>query len=177
MPGHWHLDGLDANNEDIWDWHYTRGVATGLKSVVCKVDRIGIALDFTMTLLQVPVVVRARADEVRRIVAPEGVEWIPAKVPRHEVPPREVMNATRIVDALDEKRTGHFEKWTKDDYRPDLAGPYKSVTDVRIDESRIPNGAHIFRLWRCTPMLIGSEVAIEVMKKAPHRGLRCDPLF
>jgi hypothetical protein len=74
----------------------------------------------------------------------------------------EVLNALRVVDCLDERRS-EFMKSTDKDQRGDLVGAYRTVTRLRVDPAMVPKDVHAFRIegWRVA--LIVSEVVVLAM--------------
>lgn len=165
LPGRWHLgeitaaDGsypfLDAGVVFIGDGHLT-----------VRVSRPGRGLAFSLTSFAVPVATKALGEAIVR-VAGGDVQCLSLNVAGRV--DRVALNATRVVDCIDESRS-EFLKWTPRDHRADLAGQYRQVTRLVIEASRVPNDAHFFRLGGWPIALVVSERVKTAMEEAGCRG-------
>jgi hypothetical protein len=81
------------------------------------------------------------------------------------------LNALRSVKALDE-RSSEFAKWTPWDHRPELAGTYRRVVELRIDAAAIEPKLHLFRLEGWSIALIVSEKMKAAMERAGCLGAK-----
>jgi hypothetical protein len=130
------------------------------------VQRPGIPLAFSMTLLEVPIVTIMLGDRVAA-VAGRDLQRIPVRLANRTG--YEILNSLRVIDALDETRS-EFMKWTAADGRPDKVGEYRMVTRLRVDPRRLPSDAHFFRLQGWLIALIVSHAVKESMEEAGCLG-------
>jgi hypothetical protein len=72
---------------------------------------------------------------------------------------------------LDENRS-QFTKWTVNDHRPDLAGEYRMVVNLKVVGSAIPSDAHIFRIKGWLVGLIVSDKVKRAMELAGCLGAK-----
>jgi hypothetical protein len=83
----------------------------------------------------------------------------------------EVLNSLRIIKCMDEERSKPT-KWTADSHRPDLAGHYHTVDELRIRSAEIPKDAHFFRIEHFPVPLIVSEAVKVAMESAGCLGAK-----
>jgi len=69
----------------------------------------------------------------------------------------EILTALRVIDAVDETRSG-FKKWTAADGRPDKLGQYRWVLPLHVDPHRLPADAHFFRLQGWLVLVVSHTV-------------------
>ncbi|MGO8973676.1 MAG: imm11 family protein [Steroidobacteraceae bacterium] len=74
-----------------------------------------------------------------------------------------IPHCLRSVDCLDEKRS-EYVKWTGLDQQPERTGQYRMVTRLTIDQSKIPEESHVFRLRGWAVVMVVSQVVREVME-------------
>jgi hypothetical protein len=122
-----------------------------------EITHPGIALDFCLTSFAVPVAT-TKLGVVIASIAGLDLQRLPLEIRGHEG--LEVLNSTRVIKCLDEKRS-EFMKWTDKDHRADLAGQYRMVTKLKIDSRELPTDAHFFRIegWRIA-LIVSEQVKI-----------------
>ncbi|WP_129580174.1 MULTISPECIES: imm11 family protein [Sorangium] len=125
-------------------------------------------LDFTITSFAVPVANRRLVDAVTA-VAGADVQRIPVNIAGQ--PGMVVLNALRTLRCVDELNS-EFVKWTKQDHRADLAGQYRQITKLVLDEAKIPCDAHIFRIEGSLVELIVSEAVKDAMERVGCLGAK-----
>jgi hypothetical protein len=132
--------------------------------------RAGEPLSFTLADFELPVVRTELAAQIEAI-APQQVQRIPINVDDHGGG-FEILNALRVVDALDHRRST-ITYWEPKDGRPEKIGSPRMVIDLAVDPNRIGT-AEIFRLadWRIA--LIASESIAGVL--AGCTGVQLQPL-
>jgi hypothetical protein len=128
----------------------------------------GCALDFTLTSFAVPLVNR-RLTEALIAVAGADVQSVPVSVVGHDR--LTVLNALRILRCLDEDRS-EFLKWTKQDHRADLAGQYRQITKLVLDDGVIPHDVHLFRIEGSLVELVASEAVKDAMEQTGCLGAK-----
>lgn len=159
IPNRWHL-GEPVTDKGHDPSKFTAGSSVSINAIPnINVDIPGIALDFTLTTRIVPIAT-SRLAEIFSNIAGETLQRIPANVGSREG--YEILNATQLVQCLDERRS-EYTKWTEKDDRPDLTGHYRMVTDLHIDASRVPRGLHIFRIaWWNVVLVVSSELMMAI---------------
>lgn len=159
VPGRWHLGDVFRNGVDqkqAFDSHRLLNP----DPVDIEVTHPGRGLDYSVTAFDVPVATHKLALAMG-VVAGSDIQLIPAKV--GGTWGYEVVNCTRLVDCLDEHHS-EFEKWTVNDHRPDRVGRYRWVYGLKLDPTRIPSGAHCFRVAGWTVALVVSQELRSVME-------------
>ncbi len=101
-----------------------------------------------------PIVSEALAT-VFRTLAPEDVQLFPVSIER-ESERYFVVNAIKVVDAIDEARCREVHHYDDDEPSPDYPGEYNWIYGLRIDPSKT-EGAHVFRLKRFKVAFVVSE--------------------
>nr|WP_254614530.1 MULTISPECIES: DUF1629 domain-containing protein [unclassified Myxococcus] len=101
-----------------------------------------------------PIVSEALAN-VFRTLAPDDVQLFPVTV---DGAPELyfVVNATKVLDAIDEARCREVHHYDKDDSVPEYEGEYNWIYGLRIDPSKT-EGAHVFRLKKFKIAFVVSE--------------------
>ncbi|MEZ6196953.1 MAG: hypothetical protein R3F20_14700 [Planctomycetota bacterium] len=157
IPERWHLGTVRS---DLGDTPPLRTAVPCVRTALSSDVRAGHrALDFSLTSLAVPVLSRSLAETIRNECRNDA-EFLPLEIPGHEG--FVVLNVLRVEPCIDEARS-EFLKWTTRDHRPELAGSYRQVTDLRLDRSRIPSDAQVFRLEGWEIALIVSEKVKDLM--------------
>lgn len=133
-----------------------------------RVSHAGRVLDFSLTSFSVPVVTARLAEAVSKIAGAD-VQCLPVGIAGQSG--MMVINTVRVIRCLDERRS-EFIKWTKDDYRADLAGQYRQVTKLVLDPTSVPVNAHCFRVEGWLVALIVSEEVKEAMESVGCMGAK-----
>ena len=166
VGGRWHLGQvLGAGGKEP---RLRVGIAYAGGELSGRIDRPGGELDFQLTSFAVPVL-RTRLAAKMDCVAGPDIQRIPLALGEHDG--FEVLNALRTVACLDEGRS-EFTKWTDKDRRSDRIGHYRMVTRLRIDVSRVPRDADIFRVEGWLVALIVSERLKAAMEAVGCRGAK-----
>lgn len=132
------------------------------------VTHTGRVLDFTITSFAVPVANRRLTDAVTD-VAGADVQPIPVNIAGQ--PGMFVLNTLRTLRCVDELHS-EFIKWTKQDHRADLAGQYRQITKLVLDEAKIPRDAQIFRIEGSLVELIVSAAVKDAMERVGCLGAK-----
>lgn len=106
---------------------------------------------------------------VLRTLAPEDVQLFPVSI---EGEPERyfVVNAIKVVDAIDEARCREVHHDDEDDPAPEYEGEYNWIYGLRIDPSKT-EGAHVFRLKKFKTALIVSEDIKNALERAGNLGV------
>lgn len=119
------------------------------------VSHAGFALDFSLTSFSVPVMSERLSLALAPLVGSD-VQWVPVDVAGHgrfKVP-----NVVRVLRCVDEVRST-FVKWTRHDHRADLAGSYRQITKLVVEQTAIPADVHMFRIEGSLVEVVVSEDA------------------
>jgi len=160
FPGRWVLDdpvtdrGCDPSD-------FTLGKVALVAEPTVEVQEQGLALAFSMTLREVPIVTTVLAERIAS-VARHDVQRIPVRVGARTG--YEILNALRVINAIDETMS-EFKKWTAADGRPDKVGEYRSILPLWVDPHRVPPDAHVFRLQGWLIALVVSQTLKEAMEE------------
>jgi len=115
-----------------------------------------------------PIVSEALAD-IFRTLAPDDVQLFPVTVAGE--PERYfVVNATKVVDAIDEARCREVHHYDEDDHAPGYEGEYNWIYGLRIDPSKA-EGAHVFRLKKFKTAFIVSEEIKAALERVGNLGV------
>ncbi|HTN87244.1 MAG TPA: DUF1629 domain-containing protein [Sorangium sp.] len=102
-------------------------------------------------------------------VAGADVQPIPVNIAGQ--PGMFVLNTLRTLRCVDELHS-EFIKWTKQDHRADLAGQYRQITKLVLDEAKIPRDAQIFRIEGSLVELIVSAAVKDAMERVGCLGAK-----
>lgn len=172
FPNRWVLDD-PVNDEGCNEDDFTVGLPVNIRSTPnIAIKTAGIPLDYTHTLLDVPVATH-RVAEVFSKIAGSDIQRITATVDNR--PGYEIINICRLVPCLDE-RLSIFTKWTAQDHRPELAGHYRMVGNLMVDPQRIPPSTHAFRIERWEPPIIVSDKLMEALLSVGAVGVKFTPV-
>ncbi|MFY1828613.1 imm11 family protein [Myxococcus fulvus] len=106
---------------------------------------------------------------VFRTLAPDVVQLLPVSV--EGAPGRYfVVNATRVVDAIDEARCREVHHYDEDDPAPGYEGEYNWIYGLRIDPSKT-EGAQVFRLKKFKVSFIVSEEIKDALEGVGNLGV------
>jgi hypothetical protein len=170
IPGRWHLgETRSPDGDEKW---LDGGEPCEEDEVVVEVTHPGVVLDFSLTSFNAPIATRALALAIASIGGAD-IQLVRASIAGQVG--FDLLNAVRVVSCLDERQS-EFIKWKAGDHRSDLIGQYRQVTRLVLDPTRIPPGAHIFRVdgWRVA--LIVSEKLRSEMERVGCRGARFQPV-
>ena len=83
-----------------------------------------------------------------------------------------ILNATRLVDCIDDVASKHVERWVPEDADapPERAGEYRNVVGMRLDTSRVED-AKVFRPWGWTVVLVVSEDLKDALERTGATGM------
>jgi hypothetical protein len=168
--GRWLLDGpVDEQGKKIDPERFLAGRSLELvEKMSCRQLVPGHPLDFSEAALGIPMVSQ-RLKELLERLSVEAVQFFPARVLSHDAP-WFALNATRLVECIDESRCLRVERWTQDDGAPERVGEYRVVERMRIDPNRV-SGARLFRTWGW-PVLVVSEDLMQAMEKEGITGTK-----
>ncbi|MFY2561131.1 imm11 family protein [Corallococcus terminator] len=106
---------------------------------------------------------------VFRTLAPGDVQLFPVSI-EGEAEPYFVVNAIKVVDAIDEARCREVHHYDEDDPSPDFPGEYNWIYGLRIDPAKT-EGAHVFRLKKFKVAFIVSEEVRSALEQIGNLGV------
>ncbi|MCP3164308.1 imm11 family protein [Myxococcus qinghaiensis] len=115
-----------------------------------------------------PLVSEALAN-VFRTFAPDDVQLFPVSI-EGVAEPYFVVNAIKVVDAIDEARCREVHHYDEDDAPPEYEGEYNWIYGLRIDPSKT-EGAHVFRLKKFKTAFIVSEEIRSALEQVGNLGV------
>ncbi|SET85702.1 imm11 family protein [Stigmatella erecta] len=172
LPKRWELGHpLGANGHPLEDpWQFRVGARAQLTDrIQLPVKTSGTPLDFSHAAFSIPVV-HVRVASLLAEMAPHDVDIIPAGI---QGQPDQfcILNATRLVQCIDDKASGEVRYWRPEDGRPEKTGQYRAVYQMRIDPSKVGD-AKIFRTWGWTIALIVSEEIKKALERIEATGTK-----
>jgi len=150
------------------------GVGNALRGVFCRGKRVSVIqpvllshsrfakrgnpMDYTEISADVAPVVHSRIAEVFRLLAPEEVELIPARV-RGFSDEFYILNVLAIRNCIDESASRDVAKYTEEDRDvfPDRIGEYASVSNMKIHKEQVA-GAKMFRTWGWSALVVTEDI-------------------
>nr|WP_244982165.1 DUF1629 domain-containing protein [Corallococcus exercitus] len=116
---------------------------------------------------QAPIVSEAVAN-VFRAIAPGDVQLFPVSI-EGEAEPYFVVNATRMIDCIDEARCREVHHRPQDSF-PEYEGEYRWIYGLRIDPSKV-GGAHVLRPRKFKTAFIVSEEIKSALEEVGNLGV------
>jgi len=173
LPARWYLGAPLSTDPD--ESFRCEEFAMGIRQAVhgaltVEIDYDGVPLDFTFAGVGATVVNAKTADTFRRL-SPSDVQLIPTAV-ENQRDPYFILNAIRLIDCIDHKRSV-IQYWPEDDKeRPEKAGKPRMVVELRLDRAAIPEGVQVFRIQDWTPPLIISETIKDELERHGTTGIK-----
>lgn len=170
IPGRWHVKSpVNEQGEEVDPWQFTRGLPVSIdEKLILQLAPPGLALDFSLTELSVPIVSGRVVSLFKRLGLQEEVQFIPAQVQGHQVPCY-ILNVLQVIPCIDDARCEEVLYWLPEDERPDKVGQYRNVVGMRIDPEKA-GSANVFRPWGWRVALIVSERVKLAMEKEGITG-------
>jgi hypothetical protein len=158
IPGRWELGNpVNGKGEEVYPWQFIEGMPLEIvETLVFPVRRAGSSLEFQHAGFTLPLVKPRLKELLERLGVGEEAQFFPARVESSEEP-WFVLNATRLVDCIDESRCLRTVRWKLEDERPDRVGEYRVVEGLRVDPGRV-GGARIFRPWGWRVLIVSEEL-------------------
>jgi len=174
LRGRWFLRSPMRGRQEVDPRLYTDGQPQPAPGPLrLPLRRRGNPMDWTAADSAMPVV-SEKAARILRDLAPDDVQLFPIAVQGRKEP-YSIVNATHACACVDEKRSVDVRRWTKDDYRPDLAGRYKVIGTLIIDPRRT-GGHKLFRVKGWEIALIASQEIKDAFERAGVVGAHFTPV-
>lgn len=173
-PDRWVLDEpTTIDGEEVDWWVFTSGEwFDHAHPLGFAIRAPGRKLEFTYSLLGVPVVTQRMAAVIRR-ACPDCVQMIAAVVEGCEER-YWVVNPLTLYECVDDARSV-TTKWTEEDERPDKVGRYRMVITLALDGNRIRNDP-MFRVKEWEVTLVVNEDLKRQMERLDTTGILFRPL-
>lgn len=152
---------------------FTEGTRADVHPSTLPIRKPGKPLEFTMADYAMPVA-NSRAARIFERLARDDLQLIPLRV-ESQAEEHFIVNAIHKLACVDERACDEVQFWTKDSFRPDLAGTYQSIRGLRIDPSKT-EGHQVFRIKDWEIPLIVSETIKEAFEKERITGAKFTPV-
>ncbi|MGE6758278.1 imm11 family protein [Corallococcus interemptor] len=151
-------------------WMFADGrVLPDLGAITARIAHPGRKRTFDFSVIEAAPIASEAVANVFRTLAPGDVQLIPVSI--EGVPERHfVVNATKVIDCIDEARCREVHHYDKDDPAPGYEGEYNWIYGLRIDPSRT-EGARVFRLKKFKIAFIVSEDVKNALEAVGNLGV------
>ena len=137
--------------------------------IKARVRSQGIRRTFMLAGVErVPVVSKAVANAFRTL-APDDVQIFPIAV-EGESDQFFVVNASKIIDCIDEANCEELHPYDEDDPEPERRGAYRWIYGLRIDPAKT-GGARVFRPKRFKTAFVVSEEIKTALERVGNLGV------
>jgi len=173
IPGRWELGELyNARGNEIDAYGFYRGTPVDYDGTLkIPIFRMGIPLDFSHLVSGPAPIVSIRVAKVLSDLAAADFQMLPVRI-QSRSDEHFLINVTRIVECIDEKRSAQADYWAPEDGQPDKLGSYRAVHGMRVDTSRIPPGVHLFRPKGWTIALVVSDEIRTALLRLGATGMK-----
>jgi len=172
VPGRWILRmPVDERSEWIDTWQFKEGRGLNLEGPIrFPVRPAGIALEFTLAAVGIPVVHRRVVALFERLGLQKEVQFIPAQV-EGQLEPWFILNTLRVIRCIDDARCEEVLYWRPEDGQPERVGEYRNVSGLKVDVTKVGD-ANIFRPWGWLVVLIVSERVKQALEEEGITGIQ-----
>jgi hypothetical protein len=124
---------------------------------------------FVFSVIEKAPIVSEEIANTFRTLALDDVQLFPVSI---EGEPERyfVVNATKVVDCINEANCREVQHYTEEDPFPEYAGQYRWIYGLRIDPAKT-EGAHVFRPQKFKTAFIISEEIKVALEKAGNLGV------
>ncbi|WP_169820212.1 imm11 family protein [Corallococcus exiguus] len=134
-----------------------------------QVAHPGTKRDFVFSSIEETPTVSEAVASVFKTLAPGDVQLFPVSI-EGDADPFFVVNATKVIDCIDEARCREVHHYDKDDPSPTYPGEYNWIYGLRIDPSKT-EGAQVFRLKKFKVAFIVSEDVKNALEAVGNLGV------
>lgn len=113
---------------------------------------------FVFSVIEKAPIVSAAVADVFRMLARGDVQLFPVSV-EGEVEPYFIVNATRIIDCIDEARCREVHRYAEEDPFPASVGAYRWIYGLRIEPSKAEGAAVLRPKGFKTAFVVSGEIA------------------
>lgn len=171
----WFLGGpVNPKGEKIDPRKFVKGffIEDLSEELVLPIKKKGQPLNFLLGSHDMPVVRQNIAEAIEKIVT-KDVQRISVLI-ENGITGYEILNVIKRLDCVDENRSEAI-RWTEADHRPDLAGKYRVIREMKLRYDLIDN-AHIFRIQNYEIALIVSEKLKKILEELRTEGISFLPV-
>ena len=170
LPGRWELGNpVDKFGRRIDPWQFDTGQPLDIQEeLMFPLRRPGHELDFCEAGFSIPLASQKLMNLFQRLGV-TGVQFLPAWVETRKEP-YFVLNATCLVDCINEAQCLRAERWKPEDGQPERTGEYRVIEGMRIDPTKVGD-ARLFRTWGW-PVLVVAEDIRQAMEQEALTGPR-----
>ncbi|NRD45901.1 imm11 family protein [Corallococcus exiguus] len=168
----WLIDTPTRDSGEAFEepWMFADGrVLSDPGPIKTQISHPGIRRAFVFSVIEKAPIVSEAVATVFRTLAPGDVQIFPVSI-EGEADPFFVVNATKVIDCIDEARCREVHHYPEDDPSPDYPGEYNWIYGVRIDPSKT-EGAHVFRLKKFKTAFIVSEDVKNALEAVGNLGV------
>lgn len=146
VPGRWYLRSPKHGSEEIWAQLFTfaEGPLQLPSGLTLPFRRPGRPMDWTEGDSGMPVA-SGKVERILREIAGDEVQFFPVRVGK-EREPFYLVKTLHAVECVDETRSEDVRRWTKDSFRPDLAGKYEAIFKLVIYPEKA-QGLNVLGWW------------------------------
>ena len=169
---HWLLDTPTRYSGEAFDepWMFVDGrTLPDPGPLKAQVAHPGTRRDFVFSSIEETPIVSEAVASVFRTLAPGDVQLLPVSI-EGESERYFVINATKVIDCIDEARCREVQHYDEDNPSPYYPGEYRWIYGLRIDPSKT-EGAHVFRLKKFKVAFIVSEDVKNALEAVGNLGV------
>ncbi|WP_199745902.1 DUF1629 domain-containing protein [Corallococcus sp. AB030] len=169
---HWLLDTPTRYSGEAFDepWMFVDGrTLPDPGPLKAQVAHPGTKRDFVFSSIEETPTVSEAVANVFKTLAPGDVQLFPVSI-EGEADPFFVVNATKVIDCIDEARCREVHHYDEDAHPPEFEGEYNWIYGLRIDPSKT-EGAHVFRLKKFKVAFIVSEDVKNALEAVGNLGV------
>nr|WP_242544290.1 DUF1629 domain-containing protein [Corallococcus sp. NCSPR001] len=144
-------------------------VLPDLGSLKSRISHPGRKRTFDFSVIEAAPIVSEAVANVFRTLAPGDVQLFPVSI-EGEADPYFVVNATKVIDCIDEARCREVHHYDEGDHPPGLEGEYNWIYGLRIAPSKT-GGAQVFRLKKFKVAFIVSEAVKDALEAVGNLGV------
>ncbi|MBN9682697.1 MULTISPECIES: imm11 family protein [unclassified Corallococcus] len=168
----WLLETPTRGSGEAFDepWMFADGrVLPDLGSLKSRISHPGRKRTFDFSVIEAAPIVSEAVANVFRTLAPGDVQLFPVSI-EGEADPYFVVNATKVIDCIDEARCREVHHYDEGDHPPGLEGEYNWIYGLRIAPSKT-GGAQVFRLKKFKVAFIVSEAVKDALEAVGNLGV------
>ncbi|XXF74983.1 hypothetical protein P2318_18090 [Myxococcaceae bacterium GXIMD 01537] len=167
----WLLETPTRDSGEAFDepWMFADGrVLPDPGRIKAQISRPGRERAFVFSAIEKAPIASEAVAIIFRTLAPDDVQLIPVSI-EGAAGPHFVINATKVVDCIDEARCQEVQHSTVGSL-PDYAGEYRWIYGLRIDPSKT-EGAQVFRPRKFKVAFVVSGEVKEALERVGNLGV------
>ncbi len=169
---HWLIETPTRDSGEAFDepWMFTDGrVLPDPGAIKARISHPGTRRMFVFAGVEETPIGSEVVANVFRVLAPNEVQLFPVSI-EGESERYFVVNATKVVDGIDEAQCREVQHYDEDDPAPEYEGEYRWIYGLRIDPAKT-EGAHVFRLKKFKIAFIVSEEVKDALERVGNLGV------